>query len=177
MNTRLADILVSGNRTQLTQAWATTRAAEDFTPLPAGEYVARIISGELFTSRQNATPGYKLAFRVIEGEHAGRLFWHDLWLTGPALPMTKRDLGKLGITALEQLEAPLPQGIRCKVRLALRKEDDGNVFNRIRTFEVTGIDAPVADPFAPVDAPAAPQNADGTAAAAPATPPIAGVSL
>lgn len=175
MNTRLADILVSGNRTQLTQAWATTRAAEDFTPLPAGEYVARIISGELFTSRQN-TPGYKLAFRVIEGECAGRQFWHDLWLTGPALPMTKRDLGKLGITTLEQLEAPLPQGIRCKVRLALRREDDGNVFNRIRTFEVTGIDAPVADPFAPVDAPAAPQNAGGTAAASPAAL-IDGVSL
>jgi len=161
-STRLSDILANGNRAQLSKAWDTTQAAEEFAPLPAGEYVAHIISGELFTARTNRTPGYKLCFRVVEGEHARRQFWLDVWLTPAAMPMAKRDLGKLGITALEQLDRPLPQGIRCKVKLALRKDDAGAEYNHVRSFEVVGIDKPEVDPFAPVDAPV-PASPDGEA--------------
>jgi hypothetical protein len=117
----LSDILRNGDRESLSRAWGETEAAEDFAPLPSGEYVARIVGGELFTSRTKGTAGYKLAFRVLEGDHHGRQFWHDVWLTPAALPMAKRDLSKLGVTALEQLERPLPPGIRCKCKLALRK--------------------------------------------------------
>jgi hypothetical protein len=125
-------------------------------PLPSGEYIARIVGGELFTSKTKGTAGYKLAFRVREGDHQGRQFWHDVWLTPAALPMAKRDLAKLGVTALEQLERPLPPGIRCKVKLALRKDDDGTEQNRVKRFEVIGIDEPEEDAFAPVDAPKPP---------------------
>jgi hypothetical protein len=150
----LTDILRNGDRESLSAAWENTEAAEDFAPLPAGEYVARIVAGELFTSKTNSTAGYKLTFRVLEGPHQGRQFWHDVWLTPAALPMAKRDLGKLGVTRLEQLEKPLPPGIRCKVKLALRRDDDGAEYNRVRTFGVIGIDAPAADPFAPDAQPA-----------------------
>lgn len=74
----------------------------------------------------------------------------DGW-TAAALPQTKRDLGKLGVTSLEQLETPLPKGIRCRVKLALRRDDDGNERNRVRTFEVVGIDKPTSDVFSPTD--------------------------
>ena len=121
-------------RENLSRAWGETQAAEDFAPLPSGEYVARIVGGELFTSKTKGTAGYKLAFRVLEGDHQGRQFWHDVWLTPAALPMAKRDLAKLGVTALEQLERPLPPGIRCKVKLALRKDDDGTEYNRVTIF-------------------------------------------
>ncbi|MGB1885124.1 MAG: hypothetical protein ACPHUF_14565, partial [Gammaproteobacteria bacterium] len=43
---------------------------------------------------------FKLTFRVLEGEHEGRQFWHDVWLTAAALPMAKHDLAKLGIRAM-----------------------------------------------------------------------------
>jgi hypothetical protein len=145
---RLSDILAGATSTGLEAAWAGTQAASDFAPLPSGEYVARIIDGALCTSRKN-TPGYKLTFEVIEGEHANRRFWHDVWLTEAALPMAKRDLGKLGITKLEQLERPCPLGIRCKVKLALRRQDDGTEYNRVRSFEVLGIDEPEPNPYAP----------------------------
>lgn len=145
----LSDILHGAERSGIETAWADTEAAEDFGPLPTGEYVARIESGELTTGKTKGTPGYKLTFRVLEGDHAGHPFWHDLWLTPAALPWAKRDLGKLGIDRLEQLERPLPPGIRCRVKLALRKDDDGTEYNRVRSFEVIGIDAPEVDPFAP----------------------------
>ncbi len=143
---RLSDILAAGQSGNLRDAWTRTEAAVDFAPLPAGTYTARVVSGGLFNAK-SGTPGYKLAFRVLDGEHAGRQFWHDLWLTPAALPMSKRDLGKLGVTSIEQLEQPLPAGIRCKVKLALRRDDDGTEYNRVRGFEVVGIDAdPTADP-------------------------------
>ncbi|MDY0165276.1 MAG: hypothetical protein RBS80_01950 [Thermoguttaceae bacterium] len=152
MRKSLTDILKNGSRDDLARQWETTEAAGDFEPLPAGQYVARIVSGELFTSTRNGTPGYKLGFRVMEGEHTDRQFWHDVWLTPAALAMAKRDLGKLGVVSLDMLERPLPLGIRCQVKLALRRDDDGNEYNRVRAFDVIGIDEPERDPFAPQDA-------------------------
>jgi hypothetical protein len=150
---RLSDILANGQSGKLREDWNRTEAAADFAPLPPGTYTARVLSGELFNAK-SGTPGYKLTFRVLEGEHAGRQFWHDLWLTLAALPMSKRDLGKLGVTSIEQLERPLPAGIRCTVKLVLRRDDDGAEHNRVRGFDVIAIDEdPAADPdFAP-DAP------------------------
>lgn len=146
----LSDILHNGDRQAIAQVWDSTEAAEDYdTPLPKGEYDCHVVSCDLFNSRSKGTPGVKLAFRIIEGDYAGRKFWDDIWLTPAALPRAKRDLGKLGVTAIEQLERPLPPGIRCRVKLALRKDDDGNEYNRVRSFEVIGIDTPEEDAFAP----------------------------
>src|SRR4051794_18521445 len=103
---KLSDILHGTSRESLTSAWDSTEAAAELAPLPAGEYLCRCVKGELFTSKEKATPGYKLTLEVTEGEHAGRHVWHDFWLTRAALPMTKRDLEKLGVTHLEQLEQP-----------------------------------------------------------------------
>lgn len=156
---KLSDILRNGIGDSLRHSWNTTEAAGDFEPLPPGVYVARIATGELFTARTNGTPGYKLTFVVLEGEHAGQKFWHDVWLTEAALPMAKRDLAKLGVVSLEQLDSPLPKGIRARAHVVLRKGDDGTEFNRIRTFEVIGIDPPDVDPFAPAEPPG-PKNAE-----------------
>ncbi len=145
---KLTDILDGNGRGNLSKAWGEAKAADDFAALPAGEYIAHITDGQISTAK-TGTPGYKLTFKVLDGEHTGRMFWHDIWLTPAAMPMAKRDLSKLGITELEQLENPIPRGIRCKVKLALRKDDDGNDRNRVKSFDVIGIDTPQADAFAP----------------------------
>lgn len=148
---RLSDILQSGQADAIRDAWDSTEAAGELAPLPTGEYQAHIIDGRLERSRTNATPGYKLTFCVCEGEYTGRQFWHDLWLTPAALPMTKRDLAKIGVASLSQLESPLPRGIRCLCKLVLRRGDDGAEFNKLRAFFVLGIDEPERDAFAPDD--------------------------
>jgi len=158
---KLTDILSTGETGSLRESWGKTEAAADFVALPGGTYIARVVSGELFTSTKKNTPGYRLAFRVLEGEHTGRQFWHDSWLTAAALPMTKRDLAKLGVMSIDQLEQPLPPGIRVKAKVVLRTDDDGESFNKVRGFEVLGIDAdPAADPdFGPEAA--TPEPAEG----------------
>lgn len=148
--TSLSDILAASGGDDIRNLWDATQAAGEFATLPPGEYTADIVGGELEASRTKATPGYTLAFCVVEPEeHAGRKFWHTCWLTAAALPQSKRDLLKIGVKSLEQLEKPLPARIRCKVKLALRKDDQGDERNRVRSFEVVGIVTPEVDAFAP----------------------------
>lgn len=154
---KLSDILKGTTRETLTKQWKETDAAEDLGPLPPGEYLFRILSGELSTSKQG-TPGYKVTLEVVEGEHEGRRCWHDVWLTQAALPIAKRDLGKIGVTGLEQLEQPLPPGILIRARIALRKNDDGTEHNRVIRFEAAGIEP--GDAFEPPPDPGNPASAD-----------------
>jgi hypothetical protein len=144
----LSDILRGDQADALAAAWDSTEAAADHKPLPKGEFVARVERGEL-ASAKSGTPGYKLCFQVIEGEHAGRRAWHDCWLTPAAMPMTKRDLAKLGIVEHKQLAQPLPQGIVCRLRVTLRRNDDGAEYNRVESFDVLRVETPASDPFAP----------------------------
>lgn len=146
---KLLNILAAGNGGNINDLWNSTAAADDFGPLPPGLYVCRLASGELRQAK-TGTPEYALTFRVLEGEFAKRQLWHSLFLTQAALPMAKRDLGKLGVTALEQLEGPLPKGIRCRVQVTLRRDDNNVEHNRVRSFEIIGIDPPDVDAFAPM---------------------------
>ncbi len=144
---KLSDILLlNSDRERLSNLWKMTAAAAEFAPLPPGEYPFRVLSGELFTAKRG-TPGYKLTLEVTEGEFEGRRAWCDFWLTPAALPMTKRDLAKLGVTDLNQLEQPLPQGILIKGKLALRRDDEGNESNKLVRFECTGVEP--GDAFEP----------------------------
>lgn len=152
---KLSDILADGGFADFNNSWNLTEAAGEFEPLPAGKYVCRLESGELDNSSKG-TPCYKLTFLVLKGpddgtDYNGRKLFHDLWLTPAALPMSKRDLAKLGIDSPERMEQPLPPGIRCLVRVALRRGDDRLAHNRVRSFEVTGIDPPEPDAFAPAE--------------------------
>jgi hypothetical protein len=147
---KLSDILQQNtDREHLSSLWKTTVAAAEFAPLPSGEYTFRILAGELFTSKQRSTPGYKLTLEVTEGEHEGRRAWCDFWLTPAALPMTKRDLAKIGVADLEQLDRPLPPGILIRGKLVLRRDDDGNESNQLRRFECVGTEP--GDAFAPAE--------------------------
>jgi hypothetical protein len=143
---KLSDIV--GNADTLKRAWDSTEAAGDFAPLPAGTYSTRIKSGELRTAR-TGTPEYCLTFEVIESPHATRRIWHSLYLTPAAMPMTKRDLAKLGVTSLTQLDNPLPAGILASVRIVINTGDDGVERNKVKSFTVTGVESP--DPFSPDD--------------------------
>jgi hypothetical protein len=110
--------------------------------LPRGDYRCRVTDGELVTSK-SGTPGYVVTFTVADGEHKGRKLWHTAWLTPAALPMSKRDLLKLGVTSLDVLERPLPAGIVCDVRVVVRTDDDGVERNRVVSFSVVEL---LADP-------------------------------
>lgn len=153
---KLTEILKSqGILGDIESSWNSTKAAGEFDILPRGEYVADITHGEAIESRSNATPGYRLAFEVADGPYKGYRLWHECWFTPKAMPQTKRDLSKLGVTALEQLERPLPAVFRCKLKVTVRKDDNGDERNRIQRFDVVEVVQHQPDDFAPTDAGAA----------------------
>ncbi len=154
---RLVDILNQSQSKSIADAWDTTEAAAEFAPLPKGEYRCVAVAGELFTAK-SGTAGYKITFEIADGQLRGRKVWHDIWLTPAALPLAKRDLAKLGIASLDQLEAPLAARFICKVRVTIRTTDAGVEYNRVVSFERIGIES--ADPFAPVANPPEANNAD-----------------
>lgn len=133
----------------LEQLWNSTEAAGDYSPLPAGKYLCVAAGGELGKAR-TGTPYYRVLFEVAEGPHAGRRVAHDVYLSPKAIALAKRDLSRLGINSVAGLERPLPRALLCEVRIALRKDDDGTEFNRVRGFEVRG----------PAPLPAAPAQPD-----------------
>jgi hypothetical protein len=143
----LVDVLNGSAKADLARQFAEAEAAGDMLPLPRGVYRCRVTEGELVASK-SGTPGYTLTFTVDDGEHKGRRLWHTAWLTPAALPMTKRDLAKLGVKSLDQLDRPLPQGIVCEVTVALRVDDDGTERNRVVSFSVVEV---LADPTGDAD--------------------------
>ncbi len=140
----LVDVLNGTAREALARQFDEAEAAGDMLPLPRGTYRCRVNDGELGTSK-SGTPGYTLTFTVDDGEHKGRRLWHTAWLTQAALPMSKRDLAKLGVTSLDMLDRPLPAGFVCDVKVALRVDDDGVERNRVVSFAVVDV---LADPTA-----------------------------
>jgi hypothetical protein len=146
---KIVDIFGDGSE-EARRLFDSAEAAADLTPLPRGTYVCHVLEAKLIRAK-TGTQGCQLTFKVLEGEHADRRVWHELWITDKAVAMTKRELGKLGVVRLEQLEKPLPQGIRCKVEVVLRQDDEGFERNRVRDFVVVGWDQPTPDPFAPGD--------------------------
>lgn len=141
----------NGGDDDLARLFDETEAAADFLPVPLGTYECHIVDGKFVTSR-NGKPGYCLTLKIIDGEHIGRRLWHTCWLTPAAMPQTKRELLKFGVTSLGLLNKPLPRYIRCKCRVVIRKDDSGKEWNEVKSFEVIGID-PYEDPFAPTSNP------------------------
>jgi hypothetical protein len=159
---RLSDILSEGQQKNIFQGWEQVKAAEDFAVLPAGTYEARITDAYP-SAAKTGTGSFKLVFQVVEGQHAGRRLWHDLWVTEKAKPQLKRDCQKLGITdPARQFDDPATPAklrrLRCKLTVVVQQDDAGNPSNKVRAFEVVGIEPLDEEPFAP----APPANSRGT---------------
>ena len=144
--------LFDGRLGQLSELWNSTQAAPDYEPVPAGIYDVDLVSGKRFFARTTGTPGYLLTLRIVGGEYEGQMIWYKLWLTPRGISHAKKELAKLGLYELGQLEQTIPKGIRCRVRVVLQTRDDGTMENRVRNFIVTFIDEnPNIDPdFGPI---------------------------
>lgn len=72
--------------------------ADDFTPLPSGEYLAVIIDSEMLPNSKNTGTFLKLTFKIIDGPMQGRLVWARLNLENPnpkAVEIAQRELSAI----------------------------------------------------------------------------------
>ena len=56
---------------------------DDFTPIPAGKYVAQIKKSEFKATKAKTGHYLKLEFSIIDGEYKGRKLWENLNLDNP----------------------------------------------------------------------------------------------
>ena len=132
--TNYTDVLREDEWSDLAQLYVETEAAPDLEPIPAGEYEVHLVGGKLIRSNEKGTRGFRLALEVVAGEYRGRRVWDTSWLTRDAMPTAQRKLAPLGIHSLDQLREPLPENLFCKVKVAVRREDDGSLWNRVLTI-------------------------------------------
>ncbi len=132
--TKYMDVLRDDEWDDLARVYEETEAAPDPEPVPPGTYEVHLVHGKLIRSAQKGTRGYRLTFEVMAGEHRGRRIWDTSWLTTDSMPQAKRKLAPLGIHSLHQLEQPVPENLFCKVKVTIRREDDGSQWNRVLTI-------------------------------------------
>jgi hypothetical protein len=126
-------------------AFDNTEPAPEFTPIPPGVYVGRVVRGEYCTTR-NGSDGYRMKFQVTEGPHAGKTVIRTWTFTARSLPYARRDLAPFGLTTSAALLAPFPPaGKECIVRLvvAIQTGNDGSQFNDIKKIDlIRVVDSP-----------------------------------
>ena len=145
-----SDILPGSNGDdELFRQFDDSEAAADLKPVPKGQYVVVAMSGELTTAK-TGTRGYRVCFKIIEGEHAARKLWRTWHITPAAMPYTRRDLAKIGIDNGEKMKRPLPaERFVCRLYVVIRAGDDGIERNEITSIELIRVQDPPVDPFAP----------------------------
>lgn len=129
-------------------AFDQVQAAEAWTPLPAGKYKARVVSGSVTQTKKGDT-AYRVVFEITEGEQRSKRLSRLWTFTEKSLKFVKRDLGKLNLTSMQKLLEPFPPvGKEYIVGLivALQRMDDGTETNDIKQFVVLEIkDTPGSD--------------------------------
>lgn len=136
----MSEILASDG--DLYTKFDSVEAAAENELLPPAWYTCRLDDIRPDQSAKKLTPSVTLEWTVIEGDHAKRKVWQSLWLTENALSRTKRDLAKLGITNLDQIEDGITAKITASVLVGERRDDGGEYDpkNEIRRFKVLAVE-------------------------------------
>lgn len=153
---------------------ADVKPAEDFSPIPVGDYPAMIVDSDVKPTKSGNGHYAELVFEVTEGQYKGRKVWARLNLDNPnakAVEIAQRELsaichavGKMQISDTQELHFK-PMVIRVDI-----EESEGYApRNAIKSYKAAGAAAQAA----PGNAPAAAQStqaSQGTAQSATATP-------
>jgi hypothetical protein len=99
--------------------------AQDFSPIPDGEYLCRVHEVEKAVT-QNGDEMFKLRFAVIEGEHIGRIIFDNMVFSKAALKRAKFICSNLGIDVLGKTEITpeLLKDRRCYVSVITEEYED-----------------------------------------------------
>lgn len=137
-----------GDDKNLESLWNSSQPAPDDEPVPRGNYLTKIVEGKRGQAN-NGTKFYQTKHIIQDGDRTGQAVFQKYWLTNNAMPRTRRELAKHGITSFEQLDSPLPAELVCETRIVIEESDDGYRSNKIVRLKVVRVEEKRADPFAP----------------------------
>jgi hypothetical protein len=102
----------------------------DFEPIPAGRYNVIITDSEMVTTKAGDGEYLKLTFKVLEGDHVGRLIWTNLNLDNPnpkAVEIAQRELSAIcrAVDVMTPEDSTELHGIPLSGMVKIRKGTDG----------------------------------------------------
>jgi hypothetical protein len=105
--------------------------------LPPGTYTGTLIASRIVRSLRTKNVGVMLLWEIPRQVRAKRV-WRTLWLSPAALPRTKRELARLGVRTLADLDndPPVRPGALCRLVIAGKTSSDGCYESRIVSWEV-----------------------------------------
>lgn len=142
----------------------------DFTPLPVdpktgtAEYIMQIVKSDLKNTKNHTpeNPGQRLVltFKVLEGEHAGKVVWNGLNIVNPnptAVEIANKEFGSIceacgkrknEVEASEQLHM-IPMKVILGMKAADANWPEQNIFKKYEALEGTAAAASEAgsNPF------------------------------
>lgn len=122
-----------------------------FDPLPAGKYVAAIVSSDYKTTKAGDGQFLELVFQVLEGEHQGRQLWVRLNLRNAnptAVKIAQAELSSIcrAVGVMQPQDSAqlhdIPLAIHVKVR---KRSDTDEPENVIRKYEPRQAAQPAAN--------------------------------
>ena len=114
--------------------------AKDFSPLPSGDYVAAIVDSSMATTQAGTGQYLKLEIQILEGQYQGRKLWENLNLQNPSAQAVEIARGTLSAICratgiMTPRDSAELHNIPMRVKVAIKKGNDGEVRNRITKFE------------------------------------------
>ena len=120
-----------------------------FEPIPAGEYIAAIVSSEFKITRDGAGRYLELKYEIIDGQYKGRNLWSRLNLENAnpkAVEIAQRELGTIcrAVSRIHISDSVELHNIPLKIKVAISPpRGDYGPSNEIKGYEATGGPAPV----------------------------------
>jgi len=100
---------------------------------PPGDYAVKCVRAELTTSSEKDTPGVRVTFRILSGEHKGGEVTDTAWLTPKSLWRLRNMLEAMGIK-IPSKAVNVDTGIMQGKSLAITLDDeeyDNKVYSRV----------------------------------------------
>ncbi|HBG28609.1 MAG TPA: hypothetical protein DDX75_16095 [Phycisphaerales bacterium] len=114
--------------------------ADDFEPIPAGEYTAVIVNSEMKPTKDGKGNYLELQFEIIDGEYKGRLLWSRLCLENhndTAVKIAKSQLADIckAIGVLTPRDSIELHNLPIRIKVAVKKRsDNGELTNEVKKY-------------------------------------------
>lgn len=117
---------------------------EDFSVMPAGEYVAMAMDSEMRVTKLGTGEFLQITWEIIDGENQGRKLWSRLNLNNPnptAVEIANRELSSIcrAVNVLRPKNSEQLHNLPLVLNVGIEKrKDNGELANRVKGYSSVG---------------------------------------
>lgn len=117
----------------------TVDPAADFSPIPAGKYVAVITNTEMKPTKSGNGSYLEITFQILDGEYKGRLLWARLNLDNPsemAVKIARAELSSIcrATGVMQPKDSCELHNLPLVITVKQKTDSDGEVRNEIKNY-------------------------------------------